>query len=209
MERPVDLGVFGTGLSVDELPAHVRRRRHPVDLDHVVFPLDPLRSLVTVLGLAILTVVSVAVPVVPVSAVLLVCFAFAVMAVVSVVVVAFMLVAAVVSVVLEAFILVAGFVLVALMAVSVMLVSVTATGFDDVRRQELHAALGAAVRLFARHLWMHRAHVCRLFRRLREQFHAALRAAAGLLADNFGMHRADVNDRNAFGHPHIHLGDER
>ena len=36
-------------LAVDELPAHVRRRRHPVDLDHVVFPLDPLGRLMAVL----------------------------------------------------------------------------------------------------------------------------------------------------------------
>ena len=40
VERPVDLSVFCPCLSVDELPAHVRRRRHSVDLDHVVFPLD-------------------------------------------------------------------------------------------------------------------------------------------------------------------------
>ena len=50
MERPVDLRVLGAGVAVDQLPAHVRRRRHPVDLDHVVFPLDPLRGVVTVLG---------------------------------------------------------------------------------------------------------------------------------------------------------------
>ena len=47
-ERPVDLSVLGAGFAVDELPAHVRRRRHAVDLDHVVFPLDSLRRVVCV-----------------------------------------------------------------------------------------------------------------------------------------------------------------
>ena len=37
---PVDRVVLGAGGAVDELPAHVLRRRHPVDLDHVVLPLD-------------------------------------------------------------------------------------------------------------------------------------------------------------------------
>ena len=40
-EAPVDRRVLGAGLAVDQLPAHVRRGRHPVDVDHVVFPLDP------------------------------------------------------------------------------------------------------------------------------------------------------------------------
>ena len=49
-ERPVDLGVLRAGLAVDELPAHVGRGRHPVDLDHVVFPFDALRRVVGVSG---------------------------------------------------------------------------------------------------------------------------------------------------------------
>ncbi len=39
-ELPLDGGVLGLGRAVDQLPAHVRRRRDPVDLHHVVFPLD-------------------------------------------------------------------------------------------------------------------------------------------------------------------------
>ena len=46
---PVDPCILRARLAVDELPAHVRRRRHPVDLDHVVFPLDPLGRLMAVL----------------------------------------------------------------------------------------------------------------------------------------------------------------
>src|SRR5262249_11156267 len=53
MKRPVDLGVLGACLSVDELPAHVRRRRHPIDLDHVVLPLDALRGVVRVIAMVI------------------------------------------------------------------------------------------------------------------------------------------------------------
>ena len=44
-KRPVDLSVFCAGLAVDELPPRVCRRRDPVDLDHVVFPLDALRAM--------------------------------------------------------------------------------------------------------------------------------------------------------------------
>ena len=40
-EAPVDLVVDGAARAVDELPARVRRRGDAVDLDHVVFPLDP------------------------------------------------------------------------------------------------------------------------------------------------------------------------
>ena len=46
VEGPVDLRVFGARVAVDELPARVRGRRHPVDLDHVVFPLDALGGVV-------------------------------------------------------------------------------------------------------------------------------------------------------------------
>ena len=47
-EVPVDRVVLGVVGAVDELPAHVRRRRELVDLDHVVFPLDAARVLVAV-----------------------------------------------------------------------------------------------------------------------------------------------------------------
>ena len=47
-EPPVDRVVLGVGRAVDELPAHVRRRRDLVDLDHVVFPLDAAGGLVAV-----------------------------------------------------------------------------------------------------------------------------------------------------------------
>ena len=92
---------------------------------------------------------------------------------------------------------------------SVVLVAVATFGCDQVCRQELHAALGAAVGLLARNLRMHGAHVCRLFCRLGEQLHSAFRAAAGLVAHHLGVHRARVNDRDALWHTHIHLGDER
>src|SRR5438874_13747203 len=59
MERPVDLGVLRSRLAVEELPPHVGRRRHPVDLHHVVFPLDSLGGVVPVFGLAVLMVVPV------------------------------------------------------------------------------------------------------------------------------------------------------
>jgi hypothetical protein len=39
-KAPVDSRPLGAGRSVDQLRAHVGRRRHAVDLDHVVFPLD-------------------------------------------------------------------------------------------------------------------------------------------------------------------------
>src|SRR2546421_21086 len=53
-------------------------------------------------------------------------------------------------------------------ASAVILVAVTASGCDQVCGHELHAAFRAAVRLLARHLRMHRTHVCRLFCRLSE-----------------------------------------
>src|SRR5207247_4566328 len=107
------------------------------------------------------------------------------------------------------FMVVVIFVVVAVVAVSVVLVVVTSSGFDQVGRQELHAALRAAVGFVARDLWMHRANVRRLFCRLGEQLHPALRAAAGLVADHFGGHRARVNAWDAFGHAHAHLRDQR
>ena len=70
-EFPVDGGVFGAGVAIDELPAHVRGRGLPVDLDHVVFPLDPLRGVVSVLGLAVLMVVTAVVAVLVVGGVAL------------------------------------------------------------------------------------------------------------------------------------------
>ena len=39
-ELPRDGGVLGARLPVDDLPAHVRGRGHPVHVDHVVLPLD-------------------------------------------------------------------------------------------------------------------------------------------------------------------------
>ena len=45
-EPPVDRRVLIAGRAVDQLPAHVGRGGHPVDLDHVVVPLDPAGRLV-------------------------------------------------------------------------------------------------------------------------------------------------------------------
>src|SRR5262249_36991932 len=53
-EVPVDPGVLRARGSVDQLPAHVRRGGDPVDLDHVVFPLDALSRLVCMTGLVML-----------------------------------------------------------------------------------------------------------------------------------------------------------
>ena len=47
-EPPLDGVVLGVVGAVDELPAHVRRRRELVDLDHVVFPLDAVGRRVAV-----------------------------------------------------------------------------------------------------------------------------------------------------------------
>ena len=41
-EPPCDGAILCAGVTVHELPAHVGRGRHPVDLDHVVFPLDAI-----------------------------------------------------------------------------------------------------------------------------------------------------------------------
>ena len=57
-EFPVDAGVFGSGVAIDELPTHVRGRGLPIHLDHVVFPLDSVRGVVRVGGLAVLMVVT-------------------------------------------------------------------------------------------------------------------------------------------------------
>ena len=92
---------------------------------------------------------------------------------------------------------------------TMVLVAVFAASLDDTCGQELHAAVGTAVRLVARHLRMHGADVHGLFRRLGEQLHAALRAAARLIAHDLRVHRADVNDRHALRHRHVHLGGER
>ena len=165
-EGPVDLRVLGARVAVDELPAHVRRGRHAVHLDHVVFPLDSRSGVVA------------AVP-----------MTFSVLDRVSVMTVA---VVAFVS-----------------LAVTVMVLVAAAAGRDDACGQELHAALGTAVRLRARHLRMHRADVRRLFSGLSEQFHAALGTAAGFVAADLRMHRADVDNGHAFRYAHFHLGDER
>ena len=45
-EPPLDVVVLRIVGAVDELPARVRRRRELVDVDHVVFPLDPAGRLV-------------------------------------------------------------------------------------------------------------------------------------------------------------------
>src|SRR5438046_6663129 len=147
MERPVDLGILRSRLSVDELPPHVGRSGHPVDLDHVVFPLDPLGGVVPVVGLAVLMVV-------PVMAVLVMAFVSAVLTLslglvagARTVMLLAMPVVAVLAVLLAGFALVVIalvsvpvviFVVVAVVAVSVVLVLMTSSGFDQVRRQKLH-----------------------------------------------------------------------
>src|SRR5207247_1968553 len=55
-EGPVNLCVLGPGVAIDQLPAHVGWRRHPVDLDHVVFPLDSLRGIVRMASAVVLVV---------------------------------------------------------------------------------------------------------------------------------------------------------
>ena len=57
-ERPVDRMVGGAGVAVDELPSRVRRRRQPVDVDHVVLPLDPVRGRVIVIVMVVMVVVA-------------------------------------------------------------------------------------------------------------------------------------------------------
>ena len=57
-EAPVDRGVLRAGRLVGQLPAHVRRGGEPVDLDHVVFPLDAARRgvVMTFIGFAVMLV---------------------------------------------------------------------------------------------------------------------------------------------------------
>ena len=59
-EAPVDRGVLRAAGAVDELPAHVGRGGHPVDLDHVVLPLDAPGRLVGVPVLVVVLVVGAA-----------------------------------------------------------------------------------------------------------------------------------------------------
>ena len=67
-EVPVDRGVLRAGRLVDQLPAHVRGGGEPVDLDHVVFPLDAARRdvVVTFVGMVVMLVGTVLVHVMPV-----------------------------------------------------------------------------------------------------------------------------------------------
>src|SRR5215210_1658829 len=64
-ELPVDRVVGGARLSVDKAPPHVRRRCDPVDVDHVVFPLDTgglvprLATLVVAVPIAVAVVIPV------------------------------------------------------------------------------------------------------------------------------------------------------
>ena len=88
-------------------------------------------------------------------------------------------------------------------------VAVRTASRNEIRGEELHPALRAFVGLVACDLQVHRAHVCRLFSSLGEQLHAALWAAAGAVADHFGMHRTGEDDRDTFGHAHVHFGDKR
>ena len=53
-EAPVDRVVGGARFSIDEAPMHVRRRRDPVDVDHVVFPLDAISVAVLLVALVVL-----------------------------------------------------------------------------------------------------------------------------------------------------------
>ena len=67
-EVPVDRGVLVAGGLVDQLPAHVRRGGEPVDLDHVVFPLDATRRgvVMTFMRMVVMLVGTVLVHVMPV-----------------------------------------------------------------------------------------------------------------------------------------------
>ena len=144
--------------AVDELPAHVRRRREPVDVDHVVFPLDAARVRVAVRRGRRGSSCSCS---------------------------------------------------------CVVLVLARARGSpacapDEPRRQQLHAALRAAVGRLARDdLGVHRAGVA-VGAACGDELHAAARAAARLLADDLGVHRADVDGGvPRVGLAHVHLGHER
>ena len=65
-EAPVDRGVLRACRAVDELPAHVGGSGDPVDLDHVVFPLDPLRGVMLMRAFVVLVLVPALVVLVPV-----------------------------------------------------------------------------------------------------------------------------------------------
>ena len=95
-------------------------------------------------------------------------------------------------------------------AMLVLAVLVTPGGPDEPGRQELHAALRAAVGRLAGHLRVHRARVAGR-RRLGDELHAALRAAVGRLADDLRVHRTRVDERLAGGDvglAHVHLRHE-
>ena len=64
VELPVDGGVLSAGFPVDDQPAHIGRRRLPVQLDHVVFPFDAFRSAVRMASLFAMGVVLLVVSVV-------------------------------------------------------------------------------------------------------------------------------------------------
>ena len=68
-EFPVDCMVFGAGCAVDQLPAHVLRRGHPVDLDHVVLPLDGAGSAMPVALAVVRVLIALGVMVVSLSGV--------------------------------------------------------------------------------------------------------------------------------------------
>jgi hypothetical protein len=71
-EAPVDRVIRRAGVPVDELPARVLGRGDPIDVDRVVFPLDPTKRFVV--GRVLMTTV-------PVAVVMTVAVAFAVTAV--------------------------------------------------------------------------------------------------------------------------------
>src|SRR4051812_5624460 len=57
-EPPVDGRVLGTGRAVDQLPTHVGGGGEPIDVNHVVLPLDPVASAVIMpTGVAIVLMV--------------------------------------------------------------------------------------------------------------------------------------------------------
>jgi hypothetical protein len=64
VELPVDGGVLSAGFPIDDQPAHIGRRRLPVQLDHVVFPFDAFRSAVRMASLFAMGVVLLVVSVV-------------------------------------------------------------------------------------------------------------------------------------------------
>src|SRR4051794_7437029 len=129
--------------AVDELPAHVGRCGDPVDVDHVVFPLDATSRLMAVTaGVAALLVGRVVWGV-------------------------------------------GGF------------VAVVFTGLvDELRRHELHPALGQRSGESLTTSGMHRAGVGG---GNGNQLHAAVRASALVGGDDFGVHRAGVGEGDGDG----------